>query len=285
MYAGLAAFFWSLIGPFTKECLAEGVTAMETAFWRAFLGLCCFGAQTALAGGLRIPARHAMVLLLFGVAVIGTLFSSYQIAVKESGAAMAMVLFYTSPAWVAVYSRFLFKERISRRKLYAIGIVLAGTLMVCFSGGSLPTAPSALGIFCGLLSGMVFATQFPINVWWNATYSTSTIYTYLLLGGVVILLPFTEFMPDKSAYAWFNLLALGVLTNYVAYACLARSLQRVSQVQTAVVGCVDVVLGTFWVWMFFGENFSALGWLGSVLVIAAVILMVTEKKRSKAEAR
>lgn len=49
---------------------------------------------------------------------------------------MAVVLLYTAPVWVAVFSRLLFRERISPRKIGAIGVALTGTTLVCFSGGS-----------------------------------------------------------------------------------------------------------------------------------------------------
>ncbi|MDR3361846.1 MAG: EamA family transporter [Desulfovibrio sp.] len=278
LYAAAAAFFWSLIGPFTKGCLAFGVTAMETAIWRALLGGLCFAGQTALAGGLRIPLRHAALFFFFGVLSIGVLFSCFQLGIHLSGAAMTMVLLYTAPAWVAIFSWFFFHEVISRRKLLAIAIALAGVTLVCFSGGSLPGSLSVPGIICGLLSGIAFASQLPFYVWWKTRYPASTIYTYMLLGGTVAMLPFTDFAPDKPWDVWLNLLALGVVTNYLAYVALAMSLQRISQVHTAVIGNLEPVLGTLWVWMFFGENFIPTGWLGSCLVMSAVFLLTSKGK-------
>ena len=290
LYAVAAAVLWSLIGPFSKACLAEGIPSMEIAFWRALLGGLCFAAQTALSGGLRIPLRHALVFLLFGGWGIGALFGALQVSIHLSGAAMAMVLLYTAPVWVALTSRILFHEAISRKKLAAICVALAGAALVCFSGGSLPAQYSVPGIACGLLSGLAFASQFPFYMWWSGRYSTGTMYTYMLLGGAVILLPFVSFAPDvssgvssgivsgKSWEAWANLLALGILTNYAAYIALARSLHRISQIQTAVIGNLEPVLATLWVWLFFGENFTLIGWTGCALVIGAVFLMTVERK-------
>ena len=64
---------------------------------------------------------------------------------KPGAAAMAVVLLYTAPVWVAVFSRLLFRERISPRKIGAIGVALTGTTLVCFSGGSLPGRTSTFG--------------------------------------------------------------------------------------------------------------------------------------------
>jgi DME family drug/metabolite transporter len=277
-YAALAAVLWSFIGPFSKGALASGVAPIETAFWRALIGALCFAAHTACFDSLRIRRRDAAIFFLFGGWGIGVFFGVLQVSIHLSGAAMAMVLMYTAPVWVAVASRCLFHEAISRQKLMAIYLALAGAALICFSGGSLPEEYSLPGIACGLLSGLAYASHFPFYTWWKPRYSTGVIYTYLLIGGAAFLLPFSRFSLGKPWEAWGNLLALGVLTTYAAYVALGLSLQRISQIQSAVVGNIEPILATLWVWMFFGENFTALGWLGCGLVIGAVFLLTIERK-------
>jgi DME family drug/metabolite transporter len=278
VYAALAGVAWSFIGPFSKGALACGVTPMETAFWRASTGALCFAVHTACFGSLRIRRRDALLFFLFGGWGIGVLFGALQVSIHLSGAAMAMVLLYTAPVWVAVVSRGLFHEAISRQKLIAICTALVGVALICFSGGSLPEKHSLPGIACGLLSGLAYASHFPFYTWWKPRYSTGVIYTYMLLGGATFLLPFSEFLPGKSWEAWGNMLALGVLTTYAAYIALGRSLQRISQVQSAVVGNIEPILATLWVCLFYGENFTIHGWLGGGLVIGAVFLLTLERK-------
>ena len=278
LYATLAAVLWSLIGPFSKECLGAGVSPLETAFWRALVGGLCFVAQAALSGCLRIPPRDAIIFSLFGGWGIGVLFGALQAAIQLSGAAMAMVLMYTAPAWVAVVSRFWFHEAITRQKRMALFIALAGTALICFSGGSLQNGHSFMGIACGLLSGLAYASHFPFYTYWKKRYSISTIYAFMLLGGAVCLFPFAVFTSDKSWEIWGWLTSLGVLTNYLAYIALALSLQRISQIQAAVIGNIEPLLATLWVWIFFGENFTASGWAGCILIIGSVFLLTIERK-------
>ena len=45
LYVLAAAVLWSLIGPFSKICMEEGLAPLEVAFWRALLGGICFFAQ------------------------------------------------------------------------------------------------------------------------------------------------------------------------------------------------------------------------------------------------
>lgn len=277
IYALAAAFLWSLIAPLSKNCLAAGVSALEVAFWRAFFGCLFFALHTAFQGGLRIPLKNALIFTAFGAWGMGVMFGALQVSIQLSGAAMAMVLLFTAPSWVAVLSRIVFNESISRTKLAALALALAGTIFVCLSGGSLGSGYSLLGIGCGLLAGFGYASQFPFYVWWSKRFSTGVIYTYMLIGGTLTLLPFSPFAPGKSLYAWANLVALGVLTNFMAYILFGLALRRINQVQAAVIGNVEPVLATLLVWLFYGENFTAMGWAGSLLIIGAVFLLTFEK--------
>lgn len=272
-----ASFLWSLIGPMSKNCMADGVGPMEVAFWRAFLGCVCFALYAGMQKKLAIPWKTALTFMLFGALGTGVMFGALQVSIEKSGAAMGMVLLFTAPFWVAVFSRAIFKEHISGLKFIALAVALAGTIMVCMSGGSLGTGYSLMGIACGLLAGFCYATQFPFYVWWSPRYSTGTIYSYMLLGGSLIILLFTDFTAGKSAWAWGNLIGLGVVTNYIPYMLLGYSLQRISQVQTVVINNVEPVLSTLWAWMFFAENFSAIGWIGSLLILLAVFALTLEK--------
>lgn len=99
----LTAFFWSLVGVLSKVCMAEGVTPLETAFWRAAFGLLFFPGHTLFTRQIAVPPRVAANFILFGVWGIGVFYSVTQYAIKLSGAAMAVVLMYTAPIWVPSY--------------------------------------------------------------------------------------------------------------------------------------------------------------------------------------
>ncbi|MFQ8736082.1 MAG: DMT family transporter [Bilophila wadsworthia] len=58
---------------------------------------------------------------------------------------------------------------------------------------------------------------------------------------------------------------------------LRAGLQSINQVKAAIIGNIEPVLATFWVWLFWNENFSAYGWAGSALVISAVFLLTADR--------
>ena len=126
---------------------AEGVPVLEVAFWRAVLGGLCFLTHAALTDGLRVRPLHVAYFCLFGFLGIGMMFSTVQGAIRESGAALAMMLMFSTPIWVAVFSRLIFQESITPRKAGTLALALLGIALICLSGGSLAgqaPRPSAL---------------------------------------------------------------------------------------------------------------------------------------------
>ncbi|WP_297228054.1 EamA family transporter [uncultured Desulfovibrio sp.] len=273
----LTAFFWSLVGVLSKVCMAEGVTPLETAFWRAAFGLLFFLGHTLATRQIAVPPRAAASFILFGVWGIGVFYSVTQYAIKLSGAAMSVVLMYTAPIWVAVISRVLFGEAISGRKLSAIGVALCGTALVCFSGGSLPGQHSWVGIACGIIIGMSYASHYPFYRWWQNRYSAATIYFYSLVGGLAALYLVSPLHFNHSPRVWLCLVLLGACTSYFAYLCYGLALKRIGLVRAAVTCYLEPVLSTLWVWLFWQESFTLMGWLGSILVLGAVLLLSLDR--------
>lgn len=273
----LTAFFWSLVGVVSKVCMAEGMAPLEVAFWRAAFGLAFFLLHTLLHHEIRVPPRVAASFFVFGVWGIGVFYSVTQYAIKLSGAAMSVILMYTAPIWVAVFSHFLFREHITLRKMLAIGVALGGTALVCLSGGSLPGERSWLGIACGIIIGLSYASHYPFYRWWQQRYSAATIYFYSLVGGLLALWFVSPVHLNHAPHIWFCLLVLGACTSYFAYLCYGMALKRIGLVRAAVTCYLEPVLSTLWVWLFWQESFTLMGWMGSALVLGAVLLLSLDK--------
>ena len=278
-----AAVLWGLQWPVSRLCQAEGVPPLEIAFWRALFGGTCFFLHALVTRTLTARPRHALIFCLFGAVAIGFQFSLMQITIRESGAALAAVLLYSMPVWVAIFSRFLFGERIPRARLAALAFAMLGVAMISLSGGSLVGKPaSPLGIGLGLLTGVIFAATFVFLVFWKDRYGTVTIYTYLLFSGACALLPFLSISLEKSATAWFSLLTMGAVTCYGAYFAYGQSLRFISPVKAAILCNLEPVVGTILCWLWWDENFSPLGWAGCAVVIGAVILLTLRREREPA---
>lgn len=275
-YCALAALAWALIGPVSRVCFAEGMEPVTVAFWRVAVSGMCFLVHTLLKGGFCMRGRDAVSMLLFGAVNVSLFMLSLQISIQKSGGALAIILLFTAPAWVAFFSRLIFHEAINKLKIAALLLAMAGTGLVCLSGGSLGGEISYIGIGCGLLSGFTYAFHFLFFSWYKDRYSTPALFAATFLPAALVMAFFAEFRP-VSLHAAGALFILGVVSTYVAYFWYGQSLRFLSPVQAAILGNLEPVVSTFLCWWIWNENFSFIGWMGCVLVIGSVLLLALKK--------
>lgn len=277
VFAFTAAACWALLGPIARLPLSHGISALEVAFWRAFFGACFFIAHGLVSKQYRINHKDGLVLGSFGIVGIAFFFAVYQMAVQRSGAAMASVLLYTAPMWVAIFSRLLFKERLTPVKISAMLIAMGGVSLVCLSGGGLPEKTDLLGIVCGLLAGFSYSLHYVYGSVYLKRISSVTLYMYCLPVGALVLLPLVEFAP-KQWDDWLAMLGLGLICTYAAYAAYCEALKRLAPTRVAVLCNIEPLLAALLAFVFWNELFSTSGWIGSILVLAAVFLMMSDKR-------
>jgi drug/metabolite transporter (DMT)-like permease len=273
VFAALAALFWAFLGPLGRICMADGLSPQETAFWRAIFGAFFFWLHAVPKGLVRVPPRTALIFAAFGCVGVSGFFAAYFLAVEEAGAALAAVLLYTAPAWVAVLSRLFFREAFTGPKLLALSLALSGAALACLSGGGLPQGASFLGIAAGMAAGFCYSLHYIFAAHYLKQHSPLTLYCWCLPAGALLLLPFISFSA-KSSTAWISLAMLGFFCTYAAYRSYCEGLKRLPPTVVAVVATLEPLLAALAAWWWWGELFSLQGWAGAGLILGGVLLIV-----------
>lgn len=267
-----AAASWALIGPVAKFAFAAGMTPLEVAFFRALLGGLFFFLHALLLRRFRLDRRVLPAVLAFGAVGVAGFYASYQLAVAYGGAALASVLLYTAPAWVAGMGALWLGERLDWAKLLAVGLTLLGVLLLGLgAGGELRL--TLLGVFFGLLSGFGYALYYLFGKLYFARYPAEAIYAVAMPVGALFLFPFVHAWP-RDPGVWGLLFVIGFVSTYLAYAFYAAGLVRLEATRASVVATLEPVLASLFAYLWWGERFSALGYLGAALILAAVFLVV-----------
>jgi drug/metabolite transporter (DMT)-like permease len=287
LYVLTAAFMWGVIGLFTKFVLAEGVSALEIAFWRAMFGWMFFLVHAAVAGQLRAHRSDMPALLGFGVICVTLFYGAYQIAIRDVGMAMAAVLLYTAPAWVALLSRLVLKEEMTLVKAVCVAMTILG--VACISLGPKLMSGSAIdlnlfGLAAGLLSGFTYALYYIFGKKFLYRYPTPTIFVYALPFGALLLWPFIHFV-DKSLQTWGLLIGMALVTSYGAFSVYYAGLKRMDATHASVIATFEPLVAAVLAYAVFGEKFSLLGYAGSSLIIAAVLMVVLSGSRNRKTAQ
>jgi drug/metabolite transporter, DME family len=269
-----AAVLWGMLGPVARIAFREGVEPLELGFWRAAIaGALCI-AVVLSRGGARVRPGDAPGIVGFGLVGVALFYASYFFAVEKAGAALAAILLYTAPGWVAVASFLWLRERLTLRSVVAVLLTVAGVAGVALGTGG-GARLNLAGILWGLLAGVSYATYYIVGKHYFSRYGTLTVLACMLPVGALALLPLAELQP-RSIAAWQAIVFIGMLPTFAAYLIYGAGLLRVAPTRAATVAAIEPVVAAGAAFAFWGERFSPAGYAGAALVLAAVLLTASE---------
>jgi DME family drug/metabolite transporter len=273
LYVAVAAVLWGLLGPVTRIALREGMDAVEVAVWRALLAAGLFAVHAVAIRQVRLERRDVPSVVAFGVVGVAGLLACYSRAVEAGGAALASILLYTAPVWVALLSALFLGERMTRRTVLALVLATGGVAGIAATGagGGMRLSPAALA--WGLGSGLAYALYYLFGKRYFDRYSTATLFIYALPIGAIAMLPMAEFT-RKTPTAWAALAFLAVVSTYLAYLFYSAGLRRVEATRAATVATVEPVVAAIAAFAMWGERLTAIGYACAAVVLLGVLLMV-----------
>jgi DME family drug/metabolite transporter len=269
-----AATMWGLIGLFAKLLLARGLSAMEIGFWRAAIAWFFFAAHAAILARMRLRRRDVPAVMVFGVVCVGVFFGAYQVAIRELGVAMAVVLLYTAPAWVALLSPLLLGEAMTRVKALCVALTVAGaatmSLGPALAAGGRPEL-NLLGFAAGLISGLSYALYYVFGKRFLRHVPTETLFIYALPIGALFLLPTVDFVA-KAPGTWLLIVMMAAVSSYGAVTAYYAGLARLEATPAAVLATFEPVVAGLVGLLVFAEHLGRWGWLGAAMILAAVTI-------------
>lgn len=259
LYVFLAAALYS-IGGLCMKVIPWSGTAINGG--RTAVALVVIGAYLI---AVRHPLRFNRWILLGAVSVFATnlLFS---IANKMTTAANAIVLQFTVPIFVMLFSMLFFKRRPTRLDMAACIVVFGG--IVFFFADSLSMGGMA-GNAIALLSGITYAGVFMMNDMPDSDAISSVFWGDVLSAAVG--LPFLARETDFSLVPVVSLLILGVFQVAVAYIFLSIGLKTTPAVTASLVSGIEPILNPILVAVFYGEEVGVLALIGAAIVIVGVV--------------
>lgn len=236
-------------------------------------GMAINGGRTAIAlvviGGYLVLVRHPLrfnrwimlgALCVFGANVL------FSVANKMTTAANAIVLQFTAPIFVMLFSAVFFHRKPTKLDLGASVVVFGG--IVFFFIESLSVG-GTVGNILALCSGVAYAGVFMMNEMPNSDAICSVFWGDVI--SAVTGLPFLFREKDFSAVPVISLLILGVFQVAVAYILLTNGLKTTPSVTASLVSGIEPVLNPILVAVFYGEKMGSLALVGAAIVIGGVV--------------
>lgn len=223
----------------------------------ALTGLFC------LARGRRLRMNFSVAVGAMAVCLTGF---CYVAATRFAGAALAIILQYTSPAFAALWLWLADHRPPGAKKRAAVAVVFAGTALCCAAGaagGSLP------GVAAGLASGVFFAAVFLSGSRPGADPVSASFFGELLSAAVGLPFLFAE-QPAAATLCWAGV--MGFVQTGLAYLLLAAGLRRTDALSANLICAAEPVLNALWAALIVGQLPGAGVVCGGALVVAGVVL-------------
>ena len=275
--------------PIAKAAAHDGVGALAFALWPALLA----GTLLALLGHRRAgPPPDLPRLLRFG-AVAGLLGHALPMSAlywlsAHAGSGFAALSLALPPVFTLLVSLALGLERLAARRAAAVGLGLAGALLMLGArGGSFEATPAALAVALAIPAsigaGNVYrARRLPPGVGgeWLSAATLLASATLLTLAGLALgdlALP-----AEPAALAWLLLQAGVLVLGYRLYFALQR---RAEPVTFSFIGYVMMLAGVAAGTLVFGERLPWTVAPAAALVLGALALLQAPAPRARAGAR
>lgn len=190
----------------------------------------------------------------------------FVFANKLTTAANAIILQYTAPIYVALLGAWLLNERTTMLDWAAIFLAIGGMVLFFFDDMS---AGDLLGNILSILSGVFFAfvvlllrkqkDESPLeSVFWGNVLTA------------IIGLPFMfSSVPDASSC--IGLLLMGTFQLGLSYMLYVSAIKHVSALEAILIPVIEPILSPLWVFLFLGEVPGYWAFLGSFIVLVAII--------------
>lgn len=279
----LAGACWGSISIYINYLSGAGLGTMQISFLRQMLSVMVFSLVILVRdrSKFRIELKDLWIIMLCGL-INGVLFNFlYFYTIINSRASIAVVLLYTSPVFVMILARLFFGEKFTHAKLTALVLTVIGCVFVTGVIGEGYTPP-AVAILTGVLTGLAYALN---NILTSAAVKKNdpeTVTMYTLLFSFLFLIPFSgggrlvEKCVDEPmivAVAFIMCLVTGVLAQFV----FSKGLGLIESGKAAIYGASEPIVGALVGIFVFREESNFLKILGIVLVIAAILIINSDK--------
>ena len=270
----VCATLWSIAGIFIKLIPWNG---FAVAGMRSLIA----GATIAL---YMLIARHRFVLskktFLAGV-LSACVYTCFVCANKLTTAANAIVLQFTSPVFIVIFTALIYKTRIRKADAAVVTLTLLGIALFFFD----QLQPGyVLGNLVAIAAGMFMAGMFMAV----GELEGEQRFSGILIGQCLTFLVGLPFViatkPELTAQTMGCILALGVFQLGISYILYVKSSRYCPPLACCLLGAVEPLLNPVWVLIFDGERPGIFALIGGVIVVVSITIWCIFGKEKIADA-
>lgn len=275
----LSGILWGTTGVFITYIREAGFNPFQIVFLRSAGSTVLLALFLLFKDKSKFKFKLKDIWIFIGTGIVSLMLFTIcnQIAIQYCSLSVASALLYTSPAFIMIFSAFIFKEKMTGRKITAIIITICGCFLV--SGILTPGAAiSVTGIVAGILSGLCYGLYSIFGRFGVQKYDslTVTFYTFLLV--TLVTLPMANFSTMPQYLSTGNgiiaiVLLFGPITCLSPYLAYTVGLKGTEPGTAGILATVEPVVSTILSILIFHEEMNWQKVLGITMILGSVLIV------------
>ena len=287
-YIIAAGILWGTSGIFVNFLVPKGYHSLQLTAVRGVVSLLFFAIYSAIRDrrAFKVSSKELLFFMGIGIAQFGTA-AFYFMSMTRTSISTAVVLMYTAPIYVTVFSAIFLGEKFSKPKIAALCMMIVGCALVSGLVGGLKI--DAIGIIFGIISGISYASyNILTKITMMRSYSpvSSNLYGafFMMLISLAVckpaqIIPITATEPVTLS---FSLIALGVVTFVLPYLFFALGMRELPAATASALSTVEPLSACAFGILIFNEKPDLFSFAGIALILVAVFLLgYCEKERKQ----
>lgn len=275
----LAGICWGTSPIFVHYLTPYGFTSLHMTAVRGTVSFICMLLYVLIVDRnlFKTKIKDIVLFAFIGLTLFGTAFCYYS-AMQMTSTATAVVLMYTAPIYVMLFSVFFLGEKFSKTKLIALVLMLIGCCLV--SGIISGLKLNVPGILVGILTSLVYAAYnilTKISMQKKREPVTVTLYSFMFMSiiSIAVCNP-TSLINNISQLPAVTIplsVGLGIVTFVMPYFLFTWSMKHLSAGIASALSVVEPMAATIFSAVLFSEIPDIPTIIGIVLILGAVYLL------------
>lgn len=298
-YIGGAALFWGIAATlgraaFTGRLLPGGalraIDPLILSQSRATLSLAVLLPVFLIrrgAAALRVPRRDLLQFFLLGILGVAASNYLYYLAIQRTNVATAIILQYTAPVWVLLYTVARGARMPSLRRTSAVGLAVLGCALAVGLVGSGGLRMDPVGVTAALLAAFSFAFY---NVGGHsvlARYDRWKVLLWVLVATstfwIFVNPPWKIIAAHYGREQWGFMLVFSLVSVLGPFSCYFAGLQHLEPTRAIVASCLEPVFSIVIAALALGELLRPFQTVGIVLVLVAIVLIQLPERAARGQ--
>jgi drug/metabolite transporter, DME family len=227
---------------------------------------------------IKLPSHDLIQCIVLGTLGVAASNYFYYVAVERTGVAIAIVVQYTAPVWVLLYVVARGQQKLSLRKVAAVGVAISGivlTIGIIGENSAKALHLDTYGFIAALLASFSFAFY---NVGGHrilARYDRWRVLVWTLASAAVLWLVVNP--PWKVAHytpaQWAFLFVFSMISVLGPFSLYFLGLQHLEPTRAIIASCLEPVFSILLAAALLSEVVRPIQTLGIVLVLAAIVIV------------